>query len=283
MPVDDTMTVRSLARQELEAAQGLSRAVAWPHRLEDWQVMFDLGRGVAAVDRDGALQGVALWWPQGADFATIGMVIVSPTQQKAGIGRRLMATILEAAGDRRIQLNATVAGLRLYESFGFADIGGIHQHHGVLAPSASAITPGSRVRPLAAPDRGAVLSLDRRASGVDRAGILEGLLSLSQGFVLDGTDGLSGYLLVRDFGRGKLLGPLVAETEESALALLSTAATQIGGFLRADIADDAPALAHWLEEAGLPKVGAVRTMLRGAMRPRHEGARIFGLASQAIG
>lgn len=283
MPVDETVSLKPLAWEELEAAHGLSRAVAWPHRLEDWKVMFELGRGVAAVDRDGTLQGVALWWPQGDTFATLGMVIVSPTQQKSGIGRRLMAAVMEAAGERRVQLNATVAGLRLYESFGFADVGGIHQHNGTLSRSASAVTTGTAVRALAASDHGALLSLDRRATGVDRRGVLDVLLPLSEGFVQDGEGGLSGYLLVRDFGRGKLLGPLVADSEENALALLSQAAVRTGGFLRADIPDDAPRLAQWLEGADLPKVGAVRTMLRGAMRPRQGHARIFGLASQALG
>ena len=283
MPVDDTIHLKPLAPQELEAAHALSRAVAWPHRLEDWRVMFDLGRGFAAVDRDGALRGVSMWWPQGSDFATLGMVIVSPAQQKGGIGRRLMAAMVDAAGDRRIQLNATAEGLRLYRSFGFEETGGIHQHHGVLAPSASPVTAGTEVRALREADHDALMSLDRRASGVDRRAMLRALLPLSQGFALDGPDGLAATLLVRDFGRGKLLGPLVAEDEAGALALLTTAAVWTGGFLRADIPDDAPALARWLEEAGLPRVGAVRTMLRGSAAPPRESARIFGLASQALG
>jgi GNAT superfamily N-acetyltransferase len=283
MPVDETITLKSLAREELESAHGLSRAVAWPHRLEDWQVMFELGRGFAAVDRDGALQGVAMWWPQGDDFATLGMVIVSPVLQKSGIGRRLMAAIMEAAENRRVQLNATVAGLRLYESFGFVDVGGIHQHNGTLLPSVSAVTGGTAVRALSESDHDALLSLDRRATGVDRSGVLEVLLPLSEVYALDGADGLAGFLLVRDFGRGKLLGPLVAENEENALALLSHAAVRTGGFLRADIPDDAALLAEWLEGAGLPRVGAVRTMLRGAKVPQPGTARIFGLASQALG
>ena len=283
MPVDGSITLRSLTAQDLEAAHGLSTAVAWPHRLEDWRVMFGLGRGFAAVDPAGALGGVAMWWPQGTDFATLGMVIVSPSQQKAGIGRRLMTALVEAAGERRIQLNATVAGLALYRSFGFEEVGGIHQHHGVLAPATPPIAGGERVRALSACDREAIFSLDRLATGADRAAMLDALLPLSQGFALDGAAGLVGTLLMRDFGRGKLLGPLVARDDASALALLSVAATRTGGFLRVDIPDDAPVLADWLEGTGLPRVGQVRTMLRGAARPRRDGARIFGLASQALG
>ncbi len=279
----EEISLQELSSGHLDEAHGLSRAVAWPHRREDWQTMFELGRGFAALDRDGRLQGVAMWWPQGPDFASLGMVIVSPTLQKAGLGRRLMNAVVEAAGQRSVQLNATEAGLKLYNSFGFEETGGIRQHHGTLSPSATAVGAGASVRALVAADRGALLALDRRASGVDRSGVLHVLLSLSDGFALDGPDGLAGTLLVRDFGRGKLLGPLVAEDEESALRLLSHVAVATGGFLRADIPDDASRLARWLEAAGLAPVSAVRTMVRGRRPVRTCATRIFGLASQALG
>ena len=279
----EEISLRPLSSRQLEEAHGLSRAVAWPHRREDWQTMFELGHGFAAVDRDGRLQGVAMWWPQGPDFASLGMVIVSPTLQKAGLGRRLMNAVVDAAGPRSVQLNATEAGLRLYQSFGFEETGGIHQHHGTLSASASAVGGGAAVRALVEADHDSLLALDRRASGVDRSGVLRALLSLSDGFALDGADGLAGTLLVRDFGRGKLLGPIVAEDEESALKLLSGAAVATGGFLRADIPDDSSQLAQWLEAAGLPLVSAVRTMVRGPRPVRSGGVRLFGLVAQALG
>ena len=279
----EIMALRALTAADLDAAHGLSRAVAWPHRIEDWRLMSSLGHGVAAVDASDALQGVAMWWPQGADFATLGMVIVSPTQQKSGIGRRLMAAAVEAAGERRIQLNATVEGLRLYRSFGFEEIGGIHQHQGVIADSALAVATTADVRPLTEADRASVLSLDLRAFGGDRTATLATLLPLSQGWVSERPGGITGYLLVRDFGRGKILGPLVATDGEDALALLSAAAVRTGGFLRADIPDDARIISDWLNGAGLSRVGEVRTMLRGGEPRPHRGPQVFGLASQALG
>ena len=279
----EEISLQALSRQKLDEAHALSRAVAWPHRREDWETMFELGQGFAALGRDGRLQGVAMWWPQGSDFATLGMVIVSPTLQKAGLGRRLMDATLRAAGSRSVQLNATEAGLKLYRSLGFEETGGIHQHHGSLSPAAVAVDGAARVRPLVAADHGALRALDRHASGVDRSGVLQVLLPLSAGFALDGPNGLAGYLLVRDFGRGTLLGPLVAQDEGSALELLSHAAVATGGFLRADIPDDAARLAQWLEGAGLAPVSAVRTMVRGPRPVRAGGAHIFGLVSQALG
>lgn len=282
MSVRQPIVLRPFAPADLEAAHRLSQAVAWPHRAEDWRMMAGLGQGFAAVDATGALHGVALWWCHGADFATLGLVIVSPSLQKAGIGRQLMAAIVEAAGGRRIQLNATAEGLRLYGSYGFEEVGGIRQHQGTPSPGVAPVLSGFAVRDLTEADRSALHALDRRASGVDRSATLDTLLPLSQGHAVDGADGLAGFLLVRDFGRGKLLGPLVAEDEPMALALLSSAAMS-GSFLRADIPETATMLRQWLDSAGLPCVGQVRTMLRGAKAEPSSGPRIFALASQALG
>ncbi len=283
MPADPSIILRPLAPRDLDAAHALSRSVSWPHRGEDWRTMAGLGAGVVAVDASGLLHGVALWWAQGTDFATLGMVIVSPVLQRSGIGRRLMAAIVEAAAPRRIQLNATAEGLRLYQSFGFEEVGGIHQHHGVLSEAARPVAPGTRVRTLTDGDHPALRALDRAASGADRTAILDALLPLSRGHAVDREGRLAGFVLARDFGRGRLLGPLVAEDEPTALALLSTAAVSEGGFLRADIPEGAAGLAAWLGEAGLPRVGQVRTMLRGRGSDPVGPARIFGLASQALG
>ncbi len=276
-----SITLRPLEARDLPEAHALSQAVSWPHRLEDWHLMQSVGQGFAAVDAVGALRGVALWWAFGDDLATLGLVIVSPQLQKSGIGRRLLAAIADAAGPRPVQLNATAEGMRLYESFGFRDVGGIVQHHGVLRPEARPVASAAAIRLMTAQDREAVRALDKRATGANRAVLLDALEPLSRGWVAEIDGEVRGSLLCRAFGRGQLLGPLVAPDESIALALLSTAATEVGGFLRADIPDDAADLAGWLEGAGLAPAGEVRTMRTNGKAPGAPDARTFGLASQA--
>ena len=283
MTIPDSYPLRPFEAADLPAAHALSQAVRWPHRVEDWDLMLRLGRGHVATDATGAVRGVAMGWPQGEDFATLGMVIVDPGLQRAGLGRRLMAAVLEDLGTRRVQLVATAAGLRLYESLGFVTTHEIRQHNGVLAAGARPVAAGAGVRPLAAEHWGAVRALDARASGVDRGRLLAALGEVSTGYVAERGGALAGYALRRDFGRGRLVGPIVAEDETMALALLSTAVVDSGGFLRADIPVDAASLAAWLESAGLNQVGDGRVMRRGPAAPVGTGCRIFGLASQALG
>ena len=107
MTVPGPFTLRPLVSDDLAAAHGLSQAVRWPHRLEDWRLMFGLGHGVVAVDAAGTVIGVAMWWPFGPEAATLGMVIVSPDLQRSGLGRRMLDALVAAAGARRIGLVAT--------------------------------------------------------------------------------------------------------------------------------------------------------------------------------
>ena len=275
--------LRPLAPDDLPGAHALSQAVRWPHRLEDWRITFALGQGLAAVDAEGRLAGVALWWTFGDRLATLGTVIVSPEVQRAGIGRRLLEAIVAAAGPRAIRLNATAEGLRLYESLGFAAAGGIRQHQGMPAAGLVPTATEAEIRPLVEADRPAVLDLDRRASGDDRTAMIQVLDALSTGLVARRDGRLVGYALCRDFGRGRLVGPVVAESEATALALVSRHVAEATGFLRVDIPDDAETLSAWLAGAGLAGVDRVRAMLKGTPPDEAPDARIFGLASQAMG
>lgn len=275
--------LRPLVAADLPGAHALSQAVRWPHRLEDWRVTLALGEGLAAVDAEGRLAGVALWWIFGDTLATLGTVIVSPEVQRAGIGRRLLQAIVAAAGPRAIRLNATAEGLRLYESLGFVAAGGIRQHQGVPAAGLVPTATEAEIRPLAAADRPALLALDRRAAGGDRGAMLRALDALSTGLVAQRDGRLVGYALCRDFGRGRLVGPVVADSEATALALVSRHVAEASGFLRVDIPDDAETLSAWLAGAGLAGVDRVRAMVRGTPPEAAPEARIFGLASQAMG
>jgi len=277
------ITLRPMVADDLPHAHRLSQAVGWGHRLQDWKLMFDLGHGFVAFDRSSAIQGVALWWPFGDEYATLGMLIVSPHLQKSGIGRQLMEAILAAAGSRRIELNATPAGLHLYERMQFVPAGRICTHIGTLSVDVQPVPSGINVRHVRAGDWSSLRSLDRRASSMDRTRLLDALAAESRGFVAEVDNRITGYLLCREFGKAKVLGPVVAESEQSALALISAAAVEIGGVLRADIPEDAALLSAWLSDAKLPRVGQVQTMWKGGAPAGDGTVRIFALASQALG
>ncbi|MGD0639239.1 MAG: GNAT family N-acetyltransferase [Roseiarcus sp.] len=278
--------VVDLSADDLPSAHALSKAVSWPHRQEDWRLLFALGRGKAAFEGE-TLIGTAMWWPFGDDFATLGMVIVAPDRQGAGIGGRLMRAVLDAAGPRSIALNATASGQPLYEKLGFVAVGEIQQHQGRAVVSVAG-DGAETLRPMDEEDWNCVAALDRAATGLDRRATLGALRSLSEGVVLlrdrvPHESGVAGFSLVRDFGRGKVIGPVVAPDVDGAKALIGYwLARYPGQFLRIDTRGDV-GLGEWLAGSGLAPVASVVTMIRGKAPLRSGATRLFAVVSQALG
>ena len=79
----------ALQSGDLAEAKGLSDALNWPYRLEDWAFSHSLGEGLAL--RDGTrLIGTGMGWTYGPRFATVGMIIVDAAYQGLGLGARLV-------------------------------------------------------------------------------------------------------------------------------------------------------------------------------------------------
>jgi GNAT superfamily N-acetyltransferase len=268
----------------LEDAHVLSKAVGWPHRLEDWKFIMQLGSGIAAIE-DGRLRGTGCWWPQGDAFATVGMIIVSPELQGRGIGRVLMDRALTDAGERSLVLNATQVGLPLYEKLGFEAVGTVRQHQiAGSTPQDVSIPAGSRLRPLAKDDRPALQRLDARATGMDRTAALDALIESAVGLVLERDGQIAGFSFFRRFGRGYVVGPTIATGIDDAKALIGSFLNEHHTeFVRVDVPVET-SLSEWLSKQGLPKVDEVVTMVRGHKPHREEnGPRAFSLINQALG
>lgn len=274
---------RPLAATDLPAAHELSRAVGWPHRLEDWQLLLRLGAGLAA-EMEGRLLGTSMWWPLGPAHVALGMVIVPPMHQGRGIGRRLMDASFAALGGRGILLNATRAGQPLYQRLGFTVTGAVEQFQGLVLPIAPPEAPaGERLRRIEGDEHDMVMELDRTATGLDRSGLLAALLDEAvEALMLERGGQAVGYALLRRFGRGFVLGPVVAPDDVAARALITTLlAACIGHFLRIDLVtphDFGP----WLEGIGLARAGGGVSMVHGDT-PSQSTCRRFALISQALG
>jgi len=274
---------RKFAGTDVAAAHRLSLEVGCPHRLEDWRFVHRLGTGHVATDNAGVV-GTILTWKHDARHASLGMVIVSPDRQGRGIGRELMKRALRDVAGRSVMLNATQAGLSLYEKLGFVAVGAIEQHQGIAGPvPAMALAPGERLRPIGASDAPVLASLAARAAGMSRARVLKPLLELAKGIVLARGEEVLGFALLRRFGRGHSIGPVVAPDAGRAKALIGYwVAMHPGKFLRIDI-DAASGLSSWLEGIGLKASGRVITMVKGKVPRPDAGVHGFAIVSQALG
>ncbi len=265
----------------LSQALELSRALQWPYRLEDWAFALGLGRGFA-VEIEGRLAGTALWWPYGERYGSVGMIIVAAQDQRKGIGGVLMDALLADAAGRTLILNSTVEGKALYTRLGFVPYGRVHQHQAVLdrPPTAEAV---EGLRPCVPEDRAAIQALDEAAAGMDRGALIDALLEISDVSVIERGGLISGYGCVREWGRGVVIGPIIAADAADARALIaSLAAPHVGRFVRIDV-PEAVGLSPWLETIGLPQVDHVVSMALGDPPSNQPGQRLFALSNQSLG
>jgi predicted N-acetyltransferase YhbS len=273
---------RPMNEGDIPAAHALSQAVRWPHRPEDWQFVLRLGTGFVA-EEDGAVIGTALCWKQGEHDASLGMIIVSPAHQGKGIGRELMQRVLEELGERRTLLNATPAGQPLYERLGFVATGTLCQHQGAMTVVPPVALPGGAQVRLAEPeDLAAIIGLANRATGMSRDAIMRQLATFAEVSVLERDGALAGFSVMRRFGRGHVIGPLVAPDAEGARALVAHwSGPYAGSFVRIDI-DGATGLGPWLEQAGLAQVDTGVIMVRNGLPHQDATVRQFAIINQAL-
>ncbi|CAM4270071.1 GNAT family N-acetyltransferase [Bordetella muralis] len=281
-PVWGGMVFRALRPEDLAQAWGLSQAARWPHRLEDWQFIYPLGSGVAVLDGD-QLIGVAMHWDFGS-YATLGMIIVSEAYRGRGIASQLVARILNTLSAPAALLHATPHGAGVYARHGFQPVGQISQHQGVAIDKQLETLPaGWSLRPAIRDDLDALAELDRRASGLSRRPLMQALLDQGQGVVLQEHDEMIGFSMLRPFGRGELIGPVVAVDEKAARVLIAHwLAVCAGRFVRIDIPPEM-GIASWLATAGLMRVDTGTRMVCGAPAAGDGKFHAYALAAQALG
>jgi predicted N-acetyltransferase YhbS len=277
------ITYRRMTEDDLPSAHGLTQVVRWAHRLEDWQFMHRIGTGFVA-EENGTLVGSGLCWKFGTTHASLGMIIVSPERQGKGIGRELMNLILEELGKRCILLTATPAGQPLYEKLGFVPTGSVVRHQGTMQQTSSvALAAGERIRPVVAGDLQALAALATRALGMPREDLIAQLLNVAEGVVIEKNCEAIGFSMMRRFGRGHVIGPVVAPDTERAKALIAYwAEAYAGSFVRVDVTGES-GLSAWVESLGLASVGPSVRMTRGQAPVSDGTVSQYAILSQAIG
>lgn len=286
-----SMRIGDIEGVELDRLHAHSLSVGWPHRAEDWQFLRESGRGFVALDEIGRVLGSAMWFPHGDDFATVGMVITSPRLQTLGAGQWLMKRVFDNVVGRDLRLNATRAAKRLYLSLDFKPEKTVYHCHGIAraATAAGIDRECSEVRRLVAEHLPAIIALDAVGFGVHRAALVEKLFEQSVGYGLFGEGALKAFALCRPFGRGHVIGPVLAERDTDAIAVVRPhIADHSGSFLRVDTHMGSGEFAAFLAHSGMPVFDTVLTMSMGKRLADFaaDGAATpvtYALASQTLG
>ena len=140
-------------------------------------------------------------------------------------------------------------------------------------------------------DLAEIAALDLAAYHADRMPVLARLLNVSKGLALVRDGRIVAFSLCRRFGRGHVIGPVIAKSDEEAIAVTRPhVVDHAGSFLRIDTRQQDGAFPQFLVQSGLPVYDTVTSMslrrpwLVGDGAPLGDGGPlIYGLASQALG
>lgn len=280
-----TLELKAMNETHLDAAFALTQRLKWPHRRADWQQALLLGDGLVA-EENGALVGTILFWRWGKEYATLGLVIVDDAQQGRGIGKQLMQAALAKLEGSNVRLHATAVGQPLYEKLGFVATGHVEQHQcrELAAVPAIPCGPQQSIRSAGVQDAAVLTALDRQAHGQHRPLLITHLLDSAERFVVLEENGTAaGFAILRRFGHGYAIGPVVARNLANARLLVSELLSGMSEqFVRIDT-DRSAGLGPWLNELGLVEVDAPTTMVKGQpWQPESSGMQAFGLMSQAM-
>ncbi len=268
--------IERLSPADIADNVALSAKVGWKDAPSDWRVLHDAAL-VLGVRREGQLVAQGCLGDYGV-IATLAKMVVAPEFQRAGVGSRLLDSLLTEADSRQLPIGlcATSFGQKLYESRGFRAVGELVVMTGVPAVGTTA---GEAVVPLS--DTGLAIELDRRWLGCDRSRMLRARFrEVSCAF---GLAGGSGYALATAQGEGRLVGPIVAGDERGARRLASAVFSAEPGPVRIDVPVEQAGFRCWLAELGLCELGVRPEMARGAARLPWQVSERFALASQAWG
>jgi GNAT superfamily N-acetyltransferase len=262
---------RKMTTQDIAGGLRLCRASGWNQLEEDWRLFLESpGSGGLLIERYSDVLGTAAYMRYDA-LAWVAMMLVDPTERRAGFGAQLLAAALAALTDAPcVGLDATPLGEPLYRRFGFVADYSLARTK-AMVDCARLPELGGAARPMRESDLAAVCRWDREVFGADRSGVLASLFGRAPecAWVADDAGGVKGYMFGRPGYLYGQLGPVVAADTGTARDLVTRCLSRLGG--RA-FAIDAPLLdLEWLEF--LKSIGFVeerrfvRMFLRGHRHP----------------
>lgn len=282
------LTIRQMGEADIDSAMELKIAESWNQTEGDWRFFLEHSRELCLVACLGdAVVGTVTALNYGNEVSWIGMMLVSRAYRKQGIGRRLLETVIgRLDGCRSIQLDATPAGLPVYQKLGFVEV------FGLIRMSVESLRPVY----LPGPDRELfcieesnieeVARLDRQAMGADRIQLMRYLLANTpfQSWAIRRGNRLTAYVMGRRGTQYTYLGPVVADSIGDAQALVARVSVELAGeSVAMDVPSDKAGWQQWLSELGFSNQRPLTRMSLGSNQSRSEGEKMYAICGPELG
>ena len=283
------LDVRPIDAAHSDAVWPLSIEAGWNQNVADWCFMLGAGQGFGCVGPDGRWQASSLVLPLGQKLAWISMVLVTRERRRGGVGTGLLRHCIEKvqSAGAVAGLDATELGRPIYLPLGFRDLYEISRWHfdqtgdTLISPPA-----GISLRPLTAADLPRLAVYDRPLTGMERPAILAHLAARQPGrawVAADAAGRIAGFVLGREGRVATSLGPLVADNEAIAVALIARAAASGAGPFIMDVPVVHRAVCGWLEAQRATTPRGYTRMTLGHATGLDDPTHVFALAGPELG
>jgi GNAT superfamily N-acetyltransferase len=285
MAVSD-LEIGLLTPDDLPDADALVKEAGWNQVEADWRIFLDLGT-VYAIRDNGKVIATAATLPYGGTFGWISMVLIAGEYRRRGLATQLMNRCIEGLTTANLVpvLDATPAGRAVYSGLGFEDSWPFQRMLLKETPRVSKAASGLCVERVSDENWEALCAYDAKLFGADRSDVLSrlrGRLPKAEALVLSG-DTIAGFLLGRTGRRAAQIGPLVADNEEIASALLDHAIRSVSTPVYIDVMDDKHALLERLAAAGFVHERPYTRMMLRRSESFQDLPRTFAVAGPELG
>jgi ribosomal protein S18 acetylase RimI-like enzyme len=281
----EPLVIVPLTSSDMDDAQALVAEAGWNQTPADWHIFLELGQVLCARAHDGTLVGTAATLPYAGGFGWISMLLVDKAWRRRGIGTRLLNRCVETLRELSFipMLDATPAGREVYRRLGFRDVWPITRWRRAAAVDFGG--DATNVRPLEDRDSAKVVTLDTATFGGNRDKLLERLRDRSREFACAAeTNGqVRGFLLGRNGRAATHFGPVVADDEHTAAALVEFAGRRVSSPVMLDVPDQHDLFAHWLENHGFVRERPLMRMIFGSDHSFGDPRRMIAIAGPELG
>jgi hypothetical protein len=275
-----------LCPEDLQGCLLLSREVNWNQNHADWT--FILTHGVVfGIKRDGRLVATAGIMPYGSRFGWVCMVIVTAPERRRGLAEALLRECLDRLNMRGAVagLDATPAGREVYRKLGFCDVYPITRLERRGDGRQDSTEDGLPIHAMSADRLNAVADYDLPRFGEARAHLLSiWLQRVPQAAHYAATSsGITGFVLAREGREAMQIGPIVADDQKIALALLEASLKSISGPAFIDVPDHHQELQEWLQRRGFQTQRRFTRMLLGRSVPLDRPGQVMAITGAEFG
>ncbi|MFO1086966.1 MAG: GNAT family N-acetyltransferase [Reyranellaceae bacterium] len=288
MASTEPLSIRLIGVDDCDGVWPLSIEAGWNQNLADWRFMLGAGRGYGCAGPDGRWRASSLILPLGQRLAWISMVLVTRERRRSGLGTALLKHCIrevQSAG-AVAGLDATEQGRPIYLPLGFRDLYPISRWHFDAARNMPSTSPGLSLRPVAVADLPRLALYDRPHTGMERPALLAHLAvrqPVRAWLAEDAAGKIVGFVLGREGRTATSLGPVVADSEAIALALIARASAAAPGPFIIDVPTTHRVVREWLQAQGAVTPRGYMRMTLGMAKGLDDPSHLFALAGPELG